>query len=502
MSLPAGLSLMSVEISQTRARRSNNVLAAAAAAAAATSIACLLAQSAIAPAAASRSPLPVAPNDGVLFGAWYDRPHGDTPLDINNRLGRNLSFFQTDIDLTGTSKPETAPNITDQFIQHLDQTNTDAIAYLTVYPFYGFDAVTDAQLDDLVTRIKKIIASGRSLFLRYAPEMNGSWFYYGQNPEGFVTSWKRVYSYVTSRLGSDIDKIAFLWSPNSADGYPWPGGVSSPQYPLNSTDASRVKLLDTDNDGNLTMNDNPYSPYYPGDDFVDWVGFSVYHYGEEWRWCQNVVPAPGKFEAILNGTSGKQPGNYSFYDMFSGSKATSLTKADKPFFVSETGAAYHLGLSPEPPADDTPAILADCARQIDTTVDRVGVKQGWWRQFLDADFLKRHPRLKAIGLFEFVKPEEETQRDFTNLGKAPFADDPTVPVLNAFKADLSGGYDVNLVFAKSGAVSGGGNGGSTASSTSATVMPSATSSKSAATRASAAAFGFVWLAAAAAIVLA
>ena len=55
----------------------------------------------------------------------------------------------------------------------------------------------------------------------------------------------------------------------------------------------------------------------PGDEFVDWVGFSIYHYGKQWPWETNDVPEPGKIENILNGKN-KDTGPFHFYEMFSG----------------------------------------------------------------------------------------------------------------------------------------------------------------------------------------
>jgi hypothetical protein len=109
----------------------------------------------------------------LLSGAWYDRPLDDTPSAINKRLNyKPLSFFQTDIDLSGEVKPLTGPNITDQFLQHLEATDSDAFAYLTLYPFKGYDAVTDAQLKDISDRILRLIQRGRKVFIRYAPEVS------------------------------------------------------------------------------------------------------------------------------------------------------------------------------------------------------------------------------------------------------------------------------------------------------------------------------------------
>ena len=39
------------------------------------------------------------------------------------------------------------------------------------------------------------------------------------------------------------------------------------------------QAMDTNGDGQLTMADDMYTPYYPGDEYVDWVGMSIYNFG-------------------------------------------------------------------------------------------------------------------------------------------------------------------------------------------------------------------------------
>lgn len=57
--------------------------------------------------------------------------------------------------------------------------------------------------------------------------------------------------------------------------------------PANATEA---QALDTSGDGQLSPLDSPFAPYYPGDEYVDWVGLSVYYKGPN---SQNVnVPQP------------------------------------------------------------------------------------------------------------------------------------------------------------------------------------------------------------------
>ena len=50
------------------------------------------------------------------------------------------------------------------------------------------------------------------------------------------------------------------------------------------------------------MADDSYAPYYPGDDAVDWVGMSLYHWGATYPWGENELPEANKFTDQLTGT--------------------------------------------------------------------------------------------------------------------------------------------------------------------------------------------------------
>lgn len=55
--------------------------------------------------------------------------------------------------------------------------------------------------------------------------------------------------------------------------------------------------MDTNSDGTLTADDDAYAPYYPGDDYVDQTGMSLYYKGPGF---QNINEAqPGGFCANL-----------------------------------------------------------------------------------------------------------------------------------------------------------------------------------------------------------
>ena len=181
-----------------------------------------------------------------------------------------------------------------------------------------------------------------------------------------------------------------VWAPSSANGYPYnyPITIGS-QNIVQINQASVVtshnfQLLDTNGDGVVNNLDDAFSPYYPGDEFVDWIGMSVYHYaGETYPWDYNSVPVVGEFEKIFN------LGN--FY-------STYAIKRDKPMMISESGAAYHTNTLHDPGNRSAP---------VPTEVD---IKQAFWRQFLtNATFVQTYSKIKLMCLFEFYKPEDSVR---------------------------------------------------------------------------------------------
>jgi hypothetical protein len=217
------------------------------------------------------APLEQPNGAGIHFGAWYDRLNGDTPVKMIERVGsKPFSFFQSDMNITETMDDEQMGYI-NQFVEQVEATESDAFIYLTLYPFFGFERVTDLAIDQFAQRVKKIVDSGRKILIRYASEMNGSWFAYGQQPTAFKGAWIKMVTHVREVTKYHRDSVAFLWAPNSGVGYPFLGNSFSAIKNSTRFDSD----LDTNQDGQFDDNDDPFSPYYPGDEWVDWVGFSV-----------------------------------------------------------------------------------------------------------------------------------------------------------------------------------------------------------------------------------
>ncbi|KAJ3259119.1 hypothetical protein HK103_003006 [Boothiomyces macroporosus] len=382
---------------------------------------------------------PLEPEDGVYLGSWWQDP--DTPSRTNERVIEN-NVGDTDIGATIDT------SALDRIFSGIDDTNTDAILYLTLYPKDGMDAVSEDALDTLCKYVGYATHAGRRVFIRYASEMNGYWFGYSRQPKKFIEGWIRFAKAV--RKVSKDGYLALIWAPNSPNGYPWP---SSPLYlndgkEISYQDTFRMDpSLDSNGDGLWDYKDDPFTPYYPGDEWVDWL----YHYGREYPWETNDIPTQGWFEDVMIGREKTTFGRYNFYEMFSGNGSGgsphSKSTGGKPFMVSETGAAVHLYVS-KPGGN---AVLP----QRSDPESRMKIKQAWWRQFFNSTFLELYPKFKSICFFEYIKYEETTWRDFTTLGQgtniqSPFGNDGGAKddlVLEAFKQDMSGPLGKKVVWA-------------------------------------------------------
>lgn len=100
-------------------------------------------------------------------------------------------------------------------------------------PAQGLDVVTDgAYLRKWAQDAK---AAGIPIFLRYASEMNGAWVPWNGDPQKYIEKFRMLHDV----FAQEAPNVAMVWSPGDV-----------PAYSID--------------------------PYYPGDDYVDWVGVSLY----------------------------------------------------------------------------------------------------------------------------------------------------------------------------------------------------------------------------------
>lgn len=344
------------------------------------------------------NPLPLLPPSGsYYFGIWWDNDDGDTPQNVNTRVQASKKFpmWQMNIPMSATAL---AVNYFDQVWSRPINLNTNAVFFVSIFPSCILPYVSTFAIETLAYRLKAITDTGRSVMVRYAPEMNGNWNPYQQDPINFVIGYRNFVTITRAITGTK--NIMFVWSPNIGNGYPW-GGVGDPS--------------------------NPYAAYYPGDSYVDMVGLSVYHFGQ-WQpsgLYSNTDPSPGEFAGLID----------SFVKMY----------AHKPFVVSETAGTTNMA------AQDAYGNWYTIAGSDANT--RKSQKQNWWRQIAAA--VPNYPTFKAIMIFDYIKYEGATYRDFTVTGGTPGMNSPVGndgaaldgPTLAAFRADIDNGVLGNVLWA-------------------------------------------------------
>jgi hypothetical protein len=216
---------------------------------------------------------------------------------------------------------------------------------------------------------------GIPVFLRFAHEMNGSWYAWSRQPVQYISAFRLIAEAVHRRA----PYTAMVWAPNYGGGYPFSGGVYEA-----AADGNNFNKLDTNSDGVLTMDDDPYGPYYPGDDAVDWFGMSIYHWGTKYPWGENELPEPGKFLAQLTGeyvgTNGDERALPDFHAM--------ARLHSKPLAITETAAFY------------SPTLAGSVEDEI---------KRLWWQQSLNEALPSLLPQIRMINWFEWSKYETEVE---------------------------------------------------------------------------------------------
>jgi hypothetical protein len=182
----------------------------------------------------NRPSLPLAkhePVSGVYLGMLgADRRVGYDITKIDSVYGRKHAIF---LSYVGWRKVQTA---TDTYFPKQNAERANALGgalQIGWEPRYGLDDVKDDEYVRQFAREAK--ESGIPIFLRYASEMNGTWVPWHGDPQKYIEKFRLIHKI----MAEEAPNVAMVWSPNF-----WPPD---------------------------TIHD-----YYPGDEYVDWVGFSLY----------------------------------------------------------------------------------------------------------------------------------------------------------------------------------------------------------------------------------
>lgn len=259
--------------------------------------------------------------------------------------------------------------------------DADATLLLTLEPHDGLVAVTDEVLAELTDTLRRWNEAGTPVLVRFA-----------RNERRLV------------QLGPAAGRVRRHLPPRCAGG---PGGAGQPdpvvaepewRLPVPSgwfeaqPGTEAFALLDTDADGARTQADDPYRPYYPGDEHVDWVGLSLYHFGDAYPWGENAEPEPGKFAAKLTGSYDGRGGDQSALPDF---HAQYARRTGKPLAISETSALYNSG-------------------RVGQGAGNTTIKTAWLKQVFADDVPEQFEQLRLIMWFEQDKVEPDVPGGVTN----------------------------------------------------------------------------------------
>jgi hypothetical protein len=166
------------------------------------------------------------PQEGVYLGAYVlqDAAIGYSMQAFNKRTGRqHASFFK----YVGFGKP-----FPSEWVEQVK--SVGAFPHIAWEPNKGLDQVRDsAYIRSFAEKAKQ---AGVPIFLRFASEMNGTWTNYSGDPKAYKETWRMVYHI----FAKQAPNVVMVWTV-------------------------------------LTVPMKTIESFYPGDEYVDWVGVNVYN---------------------------------------------------------------------------------------------------------------------------------------------------------------------------------------------------------------------------------
>jgi hypothetical protein len=189
-----------------------------------------------APSGGAANPLPPTPGQ-VMLGEYVDlsgRGESQSLTLRRQELGRNPRILHRFYQWT------------DDLPRHPQQLPAGSTLLLS-WAGTTYGSILNGSQDRLIARAADAMATYHDpLFIRWAWEMNGDWYLWGgarngNDPAGFIAAWRHIHDIFVAHHATNV---AWVWGPNwnSEPAVPW----------------------------------NDLAQYYPGDDYVDWVGVSGY----------------------------------------------------------------------------------------------------------------------------------------------------------------------------------------------------------------------------------
>lgn len=228
-------------------------------------------------------------NPGILLGAHI------APVDPS--FGPNRLYYwqevQTFNQLTGHQHPIMMyySDLTSGFDSYLldqlrDRVNPSPVPYIQMDPVPNIDlrdianGVYDSQLRASALGAKRF---GKPMIVGFAHEFNRSGTHYYGDPAAYIAAWRRVHNLFTQAGATNVQ---WLWPPNYKS--------DRPDDPISD-----------------------YNLYYPGDQYVDWIGVFGFNWGNDYTKGPGWVEYDYLFDEFLWNTS---------------------CRYDKPILVGPTGS--------------------------------------------------------------------------------------------------------------------------------------------------------------------
>jgi hypothetical protein len=154
-----------------------------------------------------------------------------------------------------------ATGVQPDIVEHYARTGTafsasfaaGTIPLIQLMPYHvSLASIVNGDEDDWLRSYARAVAAyQRPVILGFAPEMNGSWYPWGDthvSPAVYIAAWRHV---VTVFRGQDALNVTWLWTVNVAI-------IASGDSPSNGVGAA--------------------TPWWPGNAWVDWAGVDGYFY--------------------------------------------------------------------------------------------------------------------------------------------------------------------------------------------------------------------------------
>lgn len=185
----------------------------------------LLAACLLAAGAAAAAQGPYEPATGCYVGAYVELDN-NVAADVGNFEQVTGKKHATYFKYVGYGQPFPYKWVKELHAQ-------GAVPHIAWEPNGGLAAVKD---DDYLHGWAQAAArTGHPIFLRYASEMNGNWMAYSGDADLYIAKWRLVYKI----MHEEAPNVVMIWCPYA-------------------TPRATIPM------------------YYPGDDYVDWVGVNIY----------------------------------------------------------------------------------------------------------------------------------------------------------------------------------------------------------------------------------